>query len=379
MGKESGLTSTSELKRTPLADRHEQAGARMVDFSGWYMPVSYKGIIEEHHNVRNNVGVFDLGHMGQLDVTGPNALEFLQYVTTNDVSKLESGKAQYSMFLYPTGGVVDDIIVYRRPDDRGYFIVLNAANTRKDIDWVNEQRRNRDDLDVTLDHISDQTGMIAIQGPSAEKVLQKITDEDLSQVEYFSSTMANVAGVPCMLGRTGYTGEDGFEIYSPIDKVGDIWDALFEQGQAEGIQPIGLGARDTLRLEAKMALYGQELSPEITPLEARLGWAVKFDKGDFIGREALAKQREEGLNRRLVGFKLVERGGTPRTHYEIQVDRETVGEVTSGTRSPTLGENIGLGLIDARYAGVGKPLDIIVRGKPVRAEQVRTPFYKRED
>ncbi|MEX2425592.1 MAG: glycine cleavage system aminomethyltransferase GcvT [Thermomicrobiaceae bacterium] len=373
------MADSSDLKRTPIADRHVAAGAKMVDFSGWYMPVNYKGIIEEHHTVRNNVGVFDLGHMGQLDVTGSDAEAFLQYVTTNDVSKLEPGKAQYAMLLYPDGGVVDDIIVYKRPDDSGYFIVLNAANTQKDIDWVNEQKANRPDLDATLDHTSDRTGMIAIQGPNAEKVMQAITDKDLSPLENFAALYADVDGVPCMVGRTGYTGEDGFEVYSPIDKILQIWDALFEAGKDVGIQPIGLGARDTLRLESKMALYGQELSPEITPLEARLGWAVKFDKGDFIGRDALSAQREEGLKRRLVGFKLVERGGTPRTHYEIQADGKTVGEVTSGSRSPTLGENIGLGLVDAEYAGVGKPLDIIVRGKPVKAEQVRTPFYKREN
>lgn len=371
------MAESSDLKRTPIAERHVEAGAKMVDFSGWYMPVSYKGIIDEHHTVRNNVGVFDLGHMGQLDVTGPDAEAFLQYVTTNDVSKLEPGKAQYAMLLYPNGGVVDDIIVYRRPDEAGFFIVLNAANTQKDIDWVNEQKANRPEFDVTLDHSSDRTGMIAIQGPNAETVMQKITDKDLSPLENFASLYANVAGTPCMLGRTGYTGEDGFEVYSPLDNILEIWDALFDAGADLGIQPIGLGARDTLRLESKMALYGQELSPEITPLEARLGWAVKFDKGEFIGREALLKQKDEGLKRRLVGFKLVERGGTPRTHYEVQVDGKLIGEVTSGSRSPTLGENIGLALVETGYAGVGKPLDIIVRGKPVRAEQVRTPFYKR--
>ncbi len=371
------MAGGSNLKRTPISEWHEEAGARMVDFSGWWMPVSYAGIIEEHHAVRNNVGVFDLGHMGQLDVTGSGAEAFLQYVATNDVSKLDPGKAQYSLLLYPNGGVVDDIIIYRRPDNTGFFIVLNAANTEKDIDWLREKKQERSDLDVTLDHSSDRTGMIAIQGPRAEQVLQKITDQDLSSVENFSAVYANVAGAPCMVGRTGYTGEDGFEVYSPIDSILDIWKSLFEHGQDEGIRPIGLGARDTLRLEAKMALYGQELSPEITPLEARLGWAVKLDKEDFVGRESLLKQKEDGLRRRLVGFKLVERGGTPRTHYEIQVDGKTVGEVTSGTRSPTLGENIGLGLIDVEYAGVGKPLDIIVRDRPVRAEQVRTPFYQR--
>jgi aminomethyltransferase len=351
----------------------------MVDFTGWYMPVSYKGIIEEHRTVRSKVGLFDLGHMGQLDVSGSNALDFLQYVTTNDVSQLEPSQAQYSMFLYPNGGVVDDIIVYRRPDRDGYFVVINAANIDKDVEWVDKQRAARSDFDVTVTNISDQIGMIAIQGPAAEAVMQKITDVDLSPVENFSAVMATVASVPSMLGRTGYTGEDGFEVYSPIESIGDIWDRLMEAGEPDGIQAIGLGARDTLRLEAKMALYGNELSPEITPLEARLGWAVKFDKGDFIGRDALLEQREAGVPRRLVGFKMVERGGVPRAHYEVQVGGQEVGSVTSGTSSPTLGENIGLALVKREAAGVGKPLDIMIRNRAVRAEQVRTPFYKRND
>jgi aminomethyltransferase len=366
------------LKKTPLAERHVELGARMVEFTGWYMPVSYKGIIEEHKTVRDKVGLFDLGHMGQLDVTGADALEFLQCVTTNDVSTLEPGQAHYSMLLYPTGGVVDDIIVYRRPNRDGYFIVINAANIDKDVAWIDEHRQARSDLDVTVDNISGETGMIAIQGPAAEAVLQRITDQNLSDAEYFTMLIANVNGVECMLGRTGYTGEDGFEIYSPIDAIAGIWDTLLEVGEPEGIQPIGLGARDTLRLESKMALYGNELSEDITPLEARLGWAVKLDKGDFIGRDALVEQRDAGVPRRLVGFKMVERGGVPRAHYEVQVDGEEVGFVTSGTSSPTLGENIGLALVKKEVAGVGKPLDIMIRNRAVRAEQVRTPFYKRE-
>ncbi len=368
-----------ELKRTPLASRHEQLGARMVDFAGWYMPVQYRGIIEEHRTVRNAAGLFDLGHMGQVDVRGPDALAFLQYVATNDVSALEPGQAQYAMLLYPSGGVVDDIIIYRRPDASGYFVVVNASNLDKDFAWLLEQRETRGDLDVTLTNISDETGMIAIQGPKAVGILQRLVDADLSAVPGFSAITANVDGVSCMLGRTGYTGEDGYEIYCPIEHVAQIWDRLLDTGGPDGLRPIGLGARDTLRLESRMALYGNEISPEITPLEAGLAWAVKLDKGPFIGRDALAQQKAAGVPRRLVGFKMVERGGVPRSHYEVQVDGKAVGFVTSGTASPTLGENIGLALIDRTASGIGKPLDIIIRGKPVRAVQVRTPFYRREE
>lgn len=368
-----------ELKRTPLASRHEQLGARMVEFAGWYMPVQYRGIIEEHRAVRNAAGLFDLGHMGQVDVHGPDALAFLQHVATNDVSKLEPGQAQYAMLLYPSGGVVDDIIIYRRPDANGYFVVVNASNLDKDFAWLLQHREARGDLDVTLTNISGDTGMIAIQGPKAVEILQRLVDADLSVVPGFSAILANVDGVSCMLGRTGYTGEDGYEIYCPIEHTAQIWDRLLDVGGPDGLRPIGLGARDTLRLEAKMALYGNEISSEITPLEAGLGWAVKLDKGPFIGRDALAEQKTAGVPRRLVGFKMVERGGAPRSHYEVQVDGKAVGFVTSGTASPTLGENIGLALVDRTAAGVGKPLDIIIRGKPVRAVQVRTPFYHRED
>ena len=368
-----------ELKRTPLASRHEQLGARMVEFAGWYMPVQYRGIIEEHRTVRNAAGLFDLGHMGQVDVRGPDALAFLQHVATNDVSVLEPGQAQYALLLYPSGGVVDDIIIYRRPDASGYFVVVNASNLDKDFAWLLQQREARGELDVTLTNISGDTGMIAIQGPKAVGILQQLTDADLSTVPGFSAIIANVDGVSCMLGRTGYTGEDGYEIYCPIEHTAQIWDRLLDIGGLDGLHPIGLGARDTLRLESRMALYGNEISTEITPLEAGLAWAVKLDKGPFIGREALAEQKAAGVPRRLVGFKIVERGGSPRSHYEVQVDGKAVGFVTSGTASPTLGENIGLALVDRAAAGIGKPLDIIIRGKPVRAVQVRTPFYRRED
>lgn len=349
----------------------------MVEFAGWYMPVQFTGIIDEHNTVRNKAGLFDLGHMGQVDVRGNDALAFLQYITTNDVARLEPGQAQYSMLLLSTGCPIDDIIVYRRPDSDGFFVVVNAANAERDVAWMHEQREKRSDLDVSVEDVSDVTGMIAIQGPLAESILQRITDDDLSGVEYFSAVETTVNQVPCMVARTGYTGEDGFEIYCPIEQTLAIWNRLLEVGEDDGIKPIGLGARDTLRLESKMALYGNELSESITPLEVGLSWAVNLDKGDFIGRDALLKQKEDGVKRRLVGFKMIERGGVPRAHYDVQVDGKSIGFVTSGTSSPTLGENIGLALIEKPYAGVGKPLQIVIRGKAVGAEQIRTPFYKR--
>ena len=341
------------------------------------MPIQYTGIVEEHRTVRTAAGLFDLGHMGQADVRGPDALAFLQYVTTNDVAALKPGQAQYSMMLYPNGGVVDDIIVYYKPDGDGYFVVLNAANTDKDIAWLLDRRAERPDLDVTIRDISSEVGMLAIQGPRAEAILQRLTDADLSAVSYFSAINALVDGVPCMVARTGYTGEDGFEIYCPIDRVAQLWDRLLEVGEPMGLRPVGLGARDTLRLEARMALYGNELSDSITPLEAGLGWAVKLDKGDFIGRDALLHQKATGIPRKLVGFKMVARGGVPRAHYEVRVDGKPVGFVTSGSFSPTLGENIGLALVATAAAGRGKPLEIVIRGKPVAAVQVPTPFYRR--
>ncbi len=370
--------SVGEMQRTPLAEKHEALGAKMVDFAGWYMPVQYSGIMDEHRAVRNAAGLFDLGHMGQVDVSGPDALAFLQYVATNDVALLGPGEAQYALLCYPDGGVIDDIIIYRRPSGVGFFVVINAGNKDKDVAWLHEQRAARTDLDVDVTHVSDETGMIAIQGPKAVEIVGGLSSVDLNDMKGFSCRETTIAGIPCLAGRTGYTGEDGWEFYCPIEQVGDLWDALLEAGKPHGLQPIGLGARDTLRLEARMPLYGNELSTEINPLEAGLGWAVKLNKGDFIGRDALAAAKEAGINRRTVGFKMVERGGVPRSHYDVAIDGKTIGFVTSGTSSPSLGENIGLAVIDKEYAGVGKPLDVIVRGKPVRAEQIKTPFYKRE-
>lgn len=367
------------LKRTALFERHKQLGGRIIPFAGWEMPVQYEGIIAEHNAVRTKAGLFDLGHMGEFLVTGPDALAFLQYTTTNDLSTLEPGQAKYTLLPNESGGVVDDLIVYRNPDgEDGYMVVMNASNAERDVAWWQELRSRRNDLDVSLRDISAETGMLAIQGPLAEQITARITDADLTALDYFAWINATVAGVPAKLARTGYTGEDGFEVYAATDKIATVWDAMLEAGQDDGLVPVGLGARDTLRLEARMPLYGQELGDDISPYEAALGWAVNLDKGEFVGRELMAEAKKNKPKRRTVGFKLTARGGAPRTHYPVMVDGEEIGEVTSGAMSPTLGENIGLALIRREYAGVGKPLQIMIRNKPVEAVQVKTPFYKRE-
>lgn len=371
--------SEETLKRTALYDRHKALGARIIPFAGFEMPVQYEGIIAEHKAVRGRAGLFDLGHMGEFLVTGPDALAFLQYTTTNDLSVLQPGEAKYTLLPNENGGVVDDLIVYRNPEgEDGYMVVMNASNAARDVAWWNELRTRRDDMNVVLEDISGETGMIAIQGPEAVKIMARITDADLDAIEYFSWTNAAVAGVSTKLARTGYTGEDGFEIYAPNVDIVTVWDDLMDAGKDDGLVPVGLGARDTLRMEAKMPLYGQELGDDISPYEAGLGWAVSLDKGEFVGRGPMAEAKENKPPRRLVGFRMTGRGGSPRTHYPVAVDGEVVGEVTSGAMSPTLGENIGLALIKREYAGVGKPLQVIIRDKPVEAVQVKTPFYKRE-
>jgi aminomethyltransferase len=365
------------VKKTPLYGRHVELGARMIPFAGWMMPVQYTGIIDEHQQVRTSAGLFDLGHMGQVDVTGPDAKSYLQMITTNDVAGLEPGEAQYSMLPTPEGGVIDDIFIYRHHEGDGYFVCINASNREKDVAWMLEQRAAHPELDVNVRDISDDTGMIAIQGPKAVEIVQRLTDLDLSATDRNQWIGATVAGIELMLARTGYTGEDGFEFYLPIEHVGELWDALMAAGEGGELKAIGLGARDTLRLEARMPLYGNELSSDISPLEAGLGWAVKLEKGPFIGRERIASLKAGGVPRKTVGFRLLERGGSARSHYDVEVDGRKVGFVTSGAMSPTLGDNIGLALVDADVAGVGKPLDIIIRGRPVRAVQIKMPFYKR--
>jgi len=366
------------LKQTALLDRHRALGAKLVPFAGWEMPVQYEGILAEHRTVRTAAGLFDLGHMGQVAFTGPDALAFLQYSTTNDVASLQAGEAKYGLLPNDSGGVVDDIIVYRNPaGEDGYLVVVNAANTDKDVAWWNELRARRSDLDVTITDVSADLGMIAIQGPNAVQIVKLVTDDPVEPIAYFTWRNGTVAGVDTRIARTGYTGEDGFEFYAANDQIGQVWDALMEAGKTLGVAPIGLGARDTLRLEARMPLYGQELADDISPYEAGLGWAVSLDKGDFVGRSSMEQVKSAGAPRRTVGFQTVGRSGAPRTHCAVEVNGQEVGFVTSGTFSPTLERNIGLALIDRTYAGIGKPLQIMVRNKPVEAVQVKTPFYKR--
>jgi aminomethyltransferase len=346
----------------------------MVPFGGWDMPVEYSGLADEHRAVRTRAGLFDVSHMGEIRVRGPKAFETVQRLTCNDVAALDDGKAQYSAFLTEQGTFVDDLLTYRiAPDD--YLLVVNAANTPKDVAWA----KRRESPGAAVEDESPIWAQLALQGPLAERVLQPLTDVKLSDVGYYRFTTGHVAGVTALVSRTGYTGEDGFEVYVHSDRAGAVWDAILEAGKPHGVIPAGLGARDTLRLEATLALYGNDIDDTTTPWEANLGWIVKMKKGDFTGREALAKQKEAGITRRLVGFEVTGRG-IARHGFPVSVDPESgpVGVVTSGTQTPTVGKPIGLAYVPAGRATPGTPLAIDVRGRSVSARVVPTPFYKRK-
>jgi len=359
-------------KRTPLYEEHQAAKAKLIDFGGWEMPVQYAGVIEEHHAVRKKAGLFDTSHMGEIDVRGKDALAFVQKLITNDASILQDGKILYSPMCYPTGGIVDDLLVYRY-DLEHFFIVVNASNTDKDYTWMLDQVK---DFEVTVDNVSDQYVQLALQGPLAEAILQRLSNIDLSKIIYYTFTHGEIDGVPCLISRTGYTGEDGFEIYCSPEFGRQLWRKILEIGAADGVQPIGLGARDTLRFEARLPLYGNELGREITPLEAGIGFFVKFDKPDFVGKEALQAQKKQGVPRKLVGLEMMGRG-IARSHYPLQKNGEDVGFVTSGSFSPTLNKNIALGLIRTDLAVQGVVLDVMIREKPVQAKIIPTLFYTR--
>jgi len=362
-------------KKTPLYDEHVKLGGKIIDFAGWALPVQYEGLIKEHEAVRNNAGIFDVSHMGEIVVKGKDAFDFLQYLLTNDLSKMVDNQILYTMMCYPDGGVVDDLLVYKYSQEE-YFLVVNAANTEKDFKWMID---NKKDFNIIIENISDQIGLIAIQGPKAEKILQKLTDFDLSTIKYYHFKRdVEVAGVKTlMVSRTGYTGEDGFEVCAKAEDIVTVWNKLLEVGKEEGLKPAGLGARDTLRFEAAMPLYGQEISKDITPLEGGLKFAVKLDKeADFIGKEALKKQWEEGLKRKLVGFEMLERG-IPREGYEVHKDGKKIGHVTTGYLSPTLKKNIGNALIDANEAELGNEIYIMIRNKPVKAKIISRKFLEK--
>jgi aminomethyltransferase len=365
------MPNASPLRATPLNSVHKALGARMVDFGGWEMPVQYSGIIDEHNTVRSAVGLFDVSHMGEIEIRGSEALQLAEFVTTNQVAKLKQGQAHYSGLLYDHGGFVDDILVHKVADDH-YFLCVNASNQEKDFEHIRQQNH----FDAEVEMASDRYTQLAIQGPQARATLQKLTPVDLAAIKYYWFTDGEVDGTPARIAHTGYTGEDGYEIYIPPAESERIWSRILQAGAEFGIKPCGLGARNTLRLESKMALYGHEIDASISPLEADLGWIVKFDKGEFVGRAALLRQREKGVSRKLVGFEMCGRG-IGRDGYEVWLDGAAAGWVTSGGPSPTLNKNIGLCYLPAARAVAGAAIQVMVRNQPVEAVTVETPFYKR--
>lgn len=361
------------LQRTPLFPLYAKYGAKTIDFGGWELPVQFSSIKEEHEAVRTRAGLFDVSHMGEFEVKGKDSLAFLQKMMTNDVAKLTDGRAQYTLMCYEDGGTVDDLLVYKKADDH-YLLVVNAANIEKDFAWLSEHVVG----DVELVNISNDIAQLALQGPLAEKVLQQLTTADLSTMKFFAfADHVDVAGVQTLVSRTGYTGEDGFELYCRAEDAPTLWRTILEAGKEEGVLPCGLGARDTLRFEACLPLYGQELAKDITPIEAGLGFAVKTNKDvDFFGKEILKKQKEEGAPRRLVGIEMIDKG-IARHGYAVYVNNEQIGFVTTGTQSPTLKKNIGLALISTAFSSLGTEVEVDVRGKRLKARVVATPFYKR--
>ncbi len=358
------------LLQTPLNAVHRALGAKMVDFGGWDMPVSYSGLLDEHHTVRQRVGIFDVSHMGEIEIRGPQALDLVNWISSNNAAKLKLGQAHYSGLLLETGCFVDDILVHKVADDH-YFICVNASNQDKDFAHIQAQNR----FDCAVENAGPRYAQLAIQGPKALATLQKLTRTELASIKYYWFQDGEVSGTSARIARTGYTGEDGFEIYIAPSEAPRIWNEVLAAGEEFGIKPAGLGARNTLRLEAKMALYGHEIDDTITPFEADIAWIVKFEK-DFLGKAALEKQLAGGVKRKLVGFEMTGRG-IGRDGYDVLLGGQKAGWVTSGGPAPTLGKNIGLCYLPAEHAVPGTPIEVVVRNQPVSAVTVPTPFYKR--
>lgn len=343
----------------------------MVDYAGWSMPVEFSGLVLEHEAVRTAAGLFDVSHMGEIEVKGSGAVAYLQNLLTNNIETMNDNQVIYTFMCYENGGVVDDLLVYRYSADH-YLLVVNAANMEKDYQWMQEQKKN---YQVELINLSWEISEVALQGPKAESILQKLTDTNLSQIpSFYLKRDVKIAGAKCLISRTGYTGEDGFEIYLSHEDAPVVWEKILETGKPDGVIPVGLGARDTLRFEAALPLYGNEISQEISPIEAGLGYFVKFDKGDFIGREALFQQKQDGPKRKSVGFEMIE-NGIPRHGYSVLSDGVEIGFVTTGYHSPTLGKNIGLALVQAEYAEMGKTFEIQIRKRTAKAQIVSKKFY----
>lgn len=358
------------LKRTPLYEIHKKNGAKLVPFAGWEMPLQYKGIVEEHLAVRQRAGIFDVSHMGEIRVAGKGALSLIQRLTSNDAARMEIGQAQYSAVLNESGGIIDDLIVYRQAA-QDFLLVPNAANKEKVLQWFSAQQTDQEEIRDE----SDCWGEIALQGPRAQEILQKLTSSDLSTLKYFHFRADQLNSFPVIVARTGYTGEDGFEIFSSPADAPLIWETIVQAGREFSIEPCGLGARNTLRLEMKYALHGNDIDETTNPLEAGLGWIVKMDKGDFVGKAALLKAKTEGLKRKLVGFELLA-PGVPREHYEVMKEDRQIGSVTSGMFSPLLKKGIGLAYVAADFQSIGSTFFIIIRDRPVPAQVVETPFWK---
>lgn len=368
---------SAQLKRTSLYEQHKALGARFVDFGGWEMPVQYNSILEEHQAVRTRAGLFDVSHMGEFRIVGEQAAAFLQYLVPNDVERLAVQQALYTQLCLPDGNVIDDLLIYRLTGDH-YMLVVNASNIERDLAWIKKQAENFSNFSkVEVFDQSTATALLALQGPLAATILQPLTAVNLAEIRYYHFTADIVDSINCIISRTGYTGEDGFELYcASVDAI-KLWKDLLEAGRPQGLLPAGLGARDTLRLEAGYCLYGHELDEHTNPLEARLGWTVKLKKGDFIGRDALAKVKEQGPRRLLAGIELLERG-VPRGGYAIYQQDQQIGTLTSGAPGPTVGKNIGMGYVEAEQAIVGRQVSIDIRGKRVAAQIVALPFYKRQ-
>lgn len=358
----------SESKKTPFYDKHVEFGAKIVDFAGYLMPVSYVGINAEHQAIRENVGVFDVSHMGEFFVEGDGAEAFLQMLTVNDVKSLVDGQAQYSAMCYEDGGIVDDLIVYRFHHKK-YMMVVNASNIEKDFEWASRYVNK----EMTLKNASSDYALLAIQGPKSRKILQTLTDVNLSDIEFYHFAEGKLAGIPMIISRTGYTGEIGFELYHKTDDALAVWDAVFTAGKEYGIQPVGLGARDTLRLEMKYCLYGNDIDASTNPIEAGLAWITKLDNDNFIAKDVLLNVKAQKHARKLIGFKMKEKG-IPRHGFDVLVNGQKAGVVTSGTQSPTLKEAIGLAYVKHEFAKTGSEIFIDIRGKSFAAVIVKTPF-----
>ncbi len=361
------------LKRTPLYDVHVAAGAKMVPFAGWEMPIEYSGLVDEHNAVREQAGIFDVSHMGEIAIKGKQALDFVQYLVANDVKSLVDNQVLYTHMCYQDGGTVDDLLVYRLSGDH-FYLVVNASNVDKDYDWIVGLAEQ---FDVITENLSDKTAEVAIQGPKAEAILQRVCDYDLQKIGFFYCQRdVMVAGKQCLISRTGYTGEDGFEIYATPQDIVAIWQALMTEGQADGLKPAGLGCRDTLRFEVALPLYGNELAKDISPLEAGLGFFVKLDGDDFVGKAALVEQKKAGLKKKLVGFEMVDKG-IPRHGYDVLLGGKKIGVVTTGYFSPSTGRNVGFALIENGLTQLGDEIEIQIRKKTKRAKVVAKRFYKK--